>query len=880
MATRLEPARELLERSVELSTLSDSLTAVASTGSGRLVFVRGEAGVGKTALVRQFCDQQRAARVLWGACDALFTPRPLAPFLDIAQAVGGEVEQVATSGGRPYEVAAALMRALKRSTSVVVVEDVHWADEATLDVLRIVARRVETLPALVVATFRDDELDRRHPLRRVLGELSLGEYALRMAVEPLSREAVAVLATELRVDPEILYWKTHGNPFFVTEALASAGAEIPDTVRDAVLARAARLSSAARGLLEAVAVLRPSAELWLLEALAPDSVDRLEECLVSGMLQSERGSCFFRHELARMAIEDSLPSNHRIALHRLALDVLTGPLSPAPDLARLAHHAGGAGDMDAVLRFAPAAAKRAASVGAHREAADLLAQALRFEEHLAPSERAGLLEQRARECYLTDQNPEAVEAMRGAVACYRELGDARAEGNALRILSEYLWCPGRVDEAWEAGRQSAALLERLEPGRELGLCYANLASLAEAAVDGDELARWAGRALESGEQLGDVEILVSALARLGEAEILAGETAGRDKLDRALVLTEQHGLPEQLGWISLVLGRALLKAHSYRDANRQLARALAYCSEHGLELLCHYVLAYRARAELEQGRWAEAADSAEAVLRVRRASTMPTILALTTVAQVRARRGDPDPWALLDEAQELAKVSGELPRIGPVAAARAETAWLEGNHDAVVSLTQAALELALERRAPWLVGELACWRRRAGAREDPPSLAAEPYALQLAGEWERAAGVWTRIGCPYEAALALADADEEEPLRRALAELQRLEAAPAAAIVARRLRRLGVHGVPRGPRIATRRNPANLTQRELEVLTLVATGLQNREIAGRLFLSVKTIDHHVASILRKLGVRNRGEAATLAARQGLVRAETEAPQVR
>ena len=431
---------ELLERSGHLAALGESLTAVMTGSEGRLILVGGEAGVGKTVLLQRFCDEQRhSARILWGACDPLLTPGPLGPLFDIADATGGELQQLVARGARPHEIVGALLRELaRRAPAVLVLEDVHWADEATLDVLRLLGRRIRGVRALIVASYRDDELGGAHPLRIVIGELANERAVGRLALDPLSAPAVAMLAEPLGVDVEDLYRKTNGNPFFVNEVLATGGEQIPNLVRDAVLARAARLSTAAKRLIEAAAIVPKEAELWLLDALAGDAVDGLEECLASGMLVPTAGGAAFRHELARLTIESGLAPNRRAGLHKKAVAALASPPRGALDLAQLAHHADAADDTAAVLRFAPEAAARAASLGAHREAAAQFARALRFADRLPRDERGDLLEMRAFECYLTGQFGEAIEAQEQAVECQRELGNPRKEGDALRSLSRLL----------------------------------------------------------------------------------------------------------------------------------------------------------------------------------------------------------------------------------------------------------------------------------------------------------------------------------------------------------------------------------------------------------------------------------------------------------
>jgi DNA-binding CsgD family transcriptional regulator/tetratricopeptide (TPR) repeat protein len=859
----------LVEREPELAALEAALAEV-SAGRGRLVLITAEAGGGKTALIDRFCaDLPRSTRVLRGACDALFTPRPLGPIHDFAGDVGPELRERLLSEGIPYQVAAALLDELRRpEPTVLVMEDLHWADEATLDVIRLLARRIATARVLVVLSYRDEALDERHPARVMLGELATGASFTRVPLPSLSPGAVAQLADTHDVDVANLHRITAGNPFFVTEVLASGDSAIPATVRDAVLARVARLTENARALLDAVAISPPRAELWLLEELN-GGLGPLDECLGSGMLIAEADAISFRHELARVTFEETLLPHRKHLLHRAALRALAEHPTASEDLARLAHHAEAAGEPEAVLRFAPAAGERAASVGAHREAAAHFARALRVREHLSLAQRAELSARRAHECYMTSQFEEAIAAQREALECRRQLGDPLGEGDALRILSHLLFFAGRPDEGEPIALEAVEVLERLAPGRELSLAYGNVSHRQTIVEDWEAAVAWGTRALELAERLGDTEARVCALTNLA-VDTRADLQDGRRKLEEVLVVAQQDGLEDDVGRVFINLVFLPLRQRRFELADEALQQGLRYCAERGLETWMLYLLGCQARMEVMVGRWDAAAASADRVLRDPRSAWFARCWAMSALGLLRARRGDPQPSALLEEAHRLAEPTRAVFSIGQTAAARAELAWLTGDHAAVSHLTDAALELALDRGAPWEAGELAYWRWRAGLRDDLlADVVAEPYRLSIAGDWAMAAEQWQNLGCLYEAALAISDSGEEEPLRQALEELQRLDAQPAASIVARRLRELGVRDIPRGPRPSTRTNAAGLSAREREILALVTEGLRNADIADRLFLSRRTIDNHMSAILRKLGANNRVEAVAKAATLGL-----------
>jgi DNA-binding CsgD family transcriptional regulator len=857
---------DLLERSDHLSALEACLSEVVENGRGRVVFVRGEAGIGKTSLLRRFCAQlPRRVRSVWSACDSLFTPRPLGPFFDVAHEVGGDLGAQIEEAAGPHDVAAVLLAELRPiAPAVLVIEDIHWADEATLDALRIMSRRVHTASVLLIASYREEQLERAHPLRLVLGDLA-GEAVTRVDLGGLSAAAVQVLAESSPLDPAELYQRTAGNPFFVTEALAAATERIPDTVRDAVLARAARLAPAARSLLDAVAIVPQRAEMWLLEALLAPPPGTLQECLTSGMLRADGARVEFRHELARLAIEESIAPDERIALHRRALSELAEPPSGPADLARVSHHAEAAGDTDAVLRYAPAAAERASAMGAHREAERHYACALRFAAGLDPEERADLLERFSNECFLTDMRTEAMKALDEALALRRASGDLAKQGTTQRLRARLLAGTGHGEQGRGAALEAIALLEQTPATRELARAYAVLSQLTMLADEIEPTRAAAERALELAEQTGDIEVQVAALNNLGTVDRV--DTEGRKRLERSLYLAEREGLTEEAGRAHVNLLARISELHDWAEVDAHAQRGSDYCREHGLEAWLSYVDAWRAISALMKGEWDEAAETAADLLAAPpQGGLRPQIRALQTLGLVRARRGDPGSRPLLSEAMEMAGSVGEPHVLIPVLVARAEAAWLEGRPDAVAQETDEAFKSAAELAGRHHLGELALWRWRAGLLERAPAALEAPRVWQIEGDWQRAARWWSERSCPYEAALALADADDEQALRDAHEMLRRLGARPAVAIVARRLRQCGAHGLPRGPRRSTRQNPAGLTARQIEVLDLLTQGLRNAEIAERLIVSRKTVDHHVAAILAKLEVRTRGEAVAAAAR--------------
>jgi DNA-binding NarL/FixJ family response regulator len=759
------------------------------------------------------------------------------------------------------EFFAAILDALEQQSTVVLVEDLHWADDATADFLFYAGRRLDRIPAMVIATYRDDEISSNGALTRLIGEFTCLSATLRVPVVPLTESGVATLVAGSGLDAEEVYRQTSGNAFFVTEMLA-AGSSRPATVRDVVLARAARLSSSGRRALDVASQLgiRFDADV-LVEASGTDA-DGIDDCIGSGMLMTFGEELGFRHELSRATIANEIPPIRRAAVNRAILRTLEHRRDV--DVARLASHAAAANEGESAFRFSVDAGRRASYLGSHRESTHHYRTALRFASARPANERAALFEALAEECMVIDQMDEALAAAEESLRLWNEVDDQIRIGAAHIAVDHIAWNLGQGNLAYRHALQGVEILERHGPTIELGRALASAGASGMELADRRQALAMLRRSLDIARLVGDANAESDALNSLGCSLVTKGEVDdGLVSIEEALEIALAHGLGHLAGRAYANLATFLADNHRFERSDAVIAEGLQYTEDHDLRLRSVCLSGVLAESEMKRGRWDDAIADALGVLEQTGTMTVGRIPALTVIGTINMRRGEADAHAMLREALRLAEDTEETQRIAPVAFALAEEAWLRGDRDGLRESIQVVLHRVDAPITRQDLSQLASWAARLGDGPSVPAGAPMELALQIGGRWQEAADAWRTVGRPYEQALALIEVGSPAALSEAFDILDRLGARPAATLAAERLRSLGER-VPRGARASTRANPAGLTSREVEVLRLVATGLTNGEIAAQLFVSDRTVEHHVSRVLGKLGVTTRREAARAA----------------
>ncbi|MEZ5774670.1 MAG: AAA family ATPase [Hyphomicrobiaceae bacterium] len=874
--TIVPPLQLLVERDRPLAAIEAMLGAVAS-GEGRIAVIRGEAGIGKTSLVRELV-RRLAGRcdISSGGCEALFTPRALGPLYDMAAGLDPGLPALLLSSAPQSRIFATLLEALQRGSHprLVVIEDIHWADHGTLDLLKFLGRRIALLPVLLLLTARSDEIDAASSIAQVIGDLPT-RLTHRITLEPLTLAGVTRLAADSPHRPDELLRITGGNPFFVSELIASretARGAVPESVRDAVTARVARLPASHRALIELMSVVPGSVEPWLLHKLLGESVNSVAEELIDRRLvtRDEGGNLRFRHELARNAILDGLLPSARKALDQRMERAMAelAELGRPVDLARRVHHASAAGDGAHVLALAPEAAAEAARLGAHFQAAAHLATALAFVDRASPEVAAGLYESWAYEAGLAvGIDDKVIEARQKAVALWQSLGRHEKAALNLRWLSRLHWYRGEAELAQSYIAKAIAALEGLDPGPELAMALSTRSQFHMLHDEFDEAIDWGRRALELAQGLGETETRIHALNNIASSLLLARPAGGDALMEESLALALKHGFHEQAARAYTNYADYAVAFKEFALAERLFADGIAFDTQHDLDSWTHYLIGRQAHMRIDQGRFHEAETISRGILAIERLTLIMRLPALIVRGKAALRLGRPDTSQVLGEALRDALATGEQQYIVPARLSIVERAWLGGDESTAHGELAALARLNVEGFDPWELGELAVWWQRCRMPQPFPPVVKEPAApraAEIAGDPSAAAEAWTALGMPYEAALSLMQvegAQAGQALARAIGMLDELAAVPAAD----RARSLAaaidaaprLPGRRRGPYASARTHPLGLTAREIEVLRLIVQGLANQAIAKRLGRSPRTVEHHVSSVLGKFGARTR-----------------------
>jgi DNA-binding CsgD family transcriptional regulator len=854
----------LIERQAEWAALATRWAALdAPAAPGCNVVVQAEAGGGKTALLRAFVTGQKAD-TWWCGVEQQLAPEPLAALSAVAHHAPGLVDPAAPRGG---EWMAGWLRLLRERPRPVlwVIDDVQWADSATLDLLRYLARRVAGLRLMLVLLVRSGSTTPEHPLLALLGALPAA-HTLRLAPAALSADAVALLASEQgrANDAPALHRATGGNPFLVAAALA-APPGVPAAVREQLRERCATLGAAALDATRLVAAAGGTLQAAHLAVLVSDSAAAVDEAMQAGLLLpagDERVT--LRHDLVGQALLADCRADLARALHeRLFL----AHRAAGAGAARCAWFAHQAAIWPAVIELAPAACRAALAAGSPREAADLIDLVRPCIDQVPAAERAGLWVLHAQAQALAQRPAAALRSREQALALHLAAGERAAAGLDLLEAARAHWLLGDRVQGLARAAQAATLLEEHGSAHQRAAAQATLAQLH---LFDDQPARalhWGRLALAAFEAEGDVAATVDVLNTVGFAQAVCSQ---RDDdwapIRRCQALALQLGQPAQAARACVNRASLALVQRRFAELADACASGIALARHNDLDLPLCMLLLRQAWGDAHLGRWPQALRQAQAVLQLPglrpiEAQQAQMLLALLQLRQRGAGDAANVHWWQAQGLAGAARADAVDPWYAPPAVQRIEAAWLLGQRALALEQARAAWPAALRRGEAWRIGTLAVWQQRCGGAVALPAWPRLPpeYALELEGRNTEAAAAWLARGCPYDAALALFGADDAA----ATAALERLGAVGTLRALERERRRRGAAPLQRGRGRATRSDPLGLTPRERVVLQALALGLPNKAIAAQLARSERTVEHHVAALLAKLGVSSRAEAAAM-----------------
>ena len=839
----------LLERSDELRLLGAALR-----GEGdRLLLIEGEAGFGKTELIRAaIADAPSDLDVLVGACEPLDIPAPFAPLFEVIRALPHDLAEQILHGSDGLVVYAGVLEVLRARPTVLVVDDAHWADSATVGLLRYLGRRIADTPSVLIIAFRPDGLAENDDAYDLIAELS--SRGSRLPLTALSIDGVRTLAAGSDLDANTVLHRTGGNPFFVVEVIRQPAAAVPTTISDAVAARLRHLPIGTQHLLETLSLCPDGLDVTVAVGLGPDAGRHIDLACDRRLLLLDSDRVRFRHELIRSSIAMSISPLRRRDLHRQLALALEPLAATQRDVSHLAFHFAEAGDGRRAIDYSVRAARDAIATGAHRMAADSLTRALEYRSMMSDTELDAILGMAAVELIHVGRFDEAIRAAEDRLPL------ATDDAGRAAVLAQQSFCWTRL-VGCVRGRDLAERSLALDPTS--GGSHAALAEriLGNAAMDEGH---WPGavlhgrRSIDLARAAGDVELEAQALNNTGLALTAIGDREGFDLMAEAARLAIEHRLDDTAAMALNNVGYCHLLHLRLDEARRWFERGIEHCVQRQLDSWHMSLLSASALLELNAGNLDEARRYLDARLDTRACRN--------SVAEARGVHLRLDMRSNVHVADQLTSLLDELD-------GELLTHW--DRADLISQVGEAAWLGALDRRVcqerferayatpgflddAWAFGQSAFWALRLG-HDLPDSPCAGPFGLEVAGRNAEAVAAWDQLGFPYEAALARARLSEP-PIDEIVGALTGLGASAALAAVRRDLRERGVE-----IRIERERDhPSGLTPRQLDVLELLAAGLSNAAIAERLFISQKTAAHHVSAILAATGCSSRGQAVAIA----------------